>query len=79
MYNGQSEYVPYKKRTKRWLNDHRMHMRYCSGNSVTCHAVDRLQLRLNGHQRIHIGYLQDATRMRTGFTAREPDNPHTNA
>ena len=31
MYNAQNEYVPYKKRTKRWLNDHRMSMRYSSG------------------------------------------------
>ena len=30
MYNGQNEYVPYKKRTKRSLNDHRMRMRYSS-------------------------------------------------
>ena len=30
MYNGQNEYVPYKKRTKRWLNDHRMNMLYSS-------------------------------------------------
>ena len=31
MYNAQNQYVPYKKRTKRWLNDHRMSMRYWSG------------------------------------------------
>ena len=37
------------------------------------------QLRSNGHQRIHTGYLQDAESMRTGQTAREPDKPHTNA
>ena len=30
MYNGRNEYVPYKKRTKRSLNDHRIHMRYSS-------------------------------------------------
>ena len=35
------------------------------------------QLRSNGHQRIHTGYLQDAERMRTGQTARQPDKPHT--
>ena len=40
MYNGQNEYVPYKKRTKRSLNDHRMRMRYSSRElsylSCTC-------------------------------------------
>ena len=40
------------------------------GNSVTCPAVDRSQFRSNGHQRIHIGYLQDAERMRTGKPTR---------
>ena len=30
MFNGQNEYLPYKKRTKRSLNDHRMRMRYAS-------------------------------------------------
>ena len=30
MYNWQNEYVPYKKRTKHSLNDHRMRMRYSS-------------------------------------------------
>ena len=28
--NGQNEYVQYKKRTKRWLNDHRMNSPYSS-------------------------------------------------
>ena len=42
------------------------------GNSVltvTCPVVDRSQVRSNGHQRIHTGYLQDAERTRTGQTA----------
>ena len=43
------------------------------GNSVTCPHNS------NGHQRIHTGYLQDAERMKTGQTAREPVKPHTNA
>ena len=30
MYNGQNEYVTYKKRTKRSLNEHTMRMRYSS-------------------------------------------------
>ena len=30
MYNGHNEYVPYKKRTKRSLNDQRKRMRYSS-------------------------------------------------
>ena len=30
MYNGQNEYVTYKKRTKLSLNEHTMHMRYSS-------------------------------------------------
>ena len=37
-----------------------------TGNSVACPVVDRSQLRSNGHQRIHTGYLQNALRMRTG-------------
>ena len=44
----------------------------CPGNSVltvTCPVVDRSQVRSNGHQRIHTGYLQDAERTRTGQTA----------
>ena len=45
----------------------------------TCLAVDRSQLKSNGHQRIHTESLQDAKRMRTGQTARDPDKPHTNA
>ena len=28
--------------------------------TVTCPVVDRSQVRSNGHQRIHTGYLQDA-------------------
>ena len=79
MYNGQNEYAPYKKRTKRWLNDLRKNMRSRPVNYVTCPAVDLSQLRSNGHQRTHAGYLQDAERMRTGQTARDPDKPHTNA
>ena len=47
------------------------------GNSFTCPAVDRSQLGSNGLQRIHTGYLQDAERIRTEQTAREPDKPHT--
>ena len=50
----------------------------CPGNSFTCPVVDRTQLRSNGHQRVHTGYLQEAERMRTGQTAREPGKPHTN-
>ena len=49
------------------------------GNVVTCPVVDRSQLRSNGHQRIHRGYLQDVERMRTGQSAHEPDKPHTKA
>ena len=69
MYNGHNEYVPYKKRTKR-----RKTIKECACdirplNSVTCPEVDHSQLRSNGHQRIHTGYLQDAERMRTGQTA----------
>ena len=37
--------------------------------TVTCPVVDRSQVRSNGHQRIHTGYLQDAERTRTGQTA----------
>ena len=48
------------------------------GNSLTCPVVDQTQLRLNRHQPVHTGYLQEAERMRTGQTAREPDKPHTN-
>ena len=79
MYNGQNEYVPYKKWTKlRWT------ITECAccirpGNSVTCPVVDNSQLRSNRHQRIHTGYLQDAERMRTWQTAWESDRPHTNA
>ena len=40
MYNGQNEYVPYKKRTKRSLNDHRVLSGTRPGNSVTCPVVD---------------------------------------
>ena len=42
------------------------------GNSVltvTFPVVDRSQVRSNGHQRIHTGYLQNAEQMRTGQTA----------
>ena len=49
------------------------------GNSVTCPVVDRSQFRLNGHQGIHTGYLQDNERMITRQNAREPDKPHTTA
>ena len=37
-FNGQNEYLPYKKRTKCSLNDHRMHMRLSSGEleNVSC-------------------------------------------
>ena len=38
MYNGQNEYVPYKKWTKRSLNDHRMRMQYSSRKS-DCHTI----------------------------------------
>ena len=82
MYYGQNECVPYKKRTRRLLNDYRMRMRYIytrPGISVTCPEVDRSQPRSNGHKRIYTGYLQDAERMRTRQTAREPDRLHTNA
>ena len=48
-------------------------------NSVTCPIVDHSQLRSNGYQRIHTGYLKDAERMRTRQTTRVPDKPHTNA
>ena len=37
--------------------------------TVTCPVVDRSQVKSNGHQRIHTGYLQDAERTRTGQTA----------
>ena len=47
------------------------------GNSVTCPVVDRSQSRLNGHQGMHTGYLQDNERMITRQNAREPDKPHT--
>ena len=49
--------------------------RYSSGElrhvylTVICPVVDRSQVRSNGHQRIHTGYLQDAERTRTGQTA----------
>ena len=69
MYNGQNEYAPYKKRTKRSLNDHRMHMRHSSGELKTCLVVDRSQIGSNGHQRMHTGYLQDVERMKNGETA----------
>ena len=72
-----NKYVPYKKRTKRSLNDHRMRGGTRPGNSVTCLEVDRSQLRSNGHQWIHTGDLQDAERMRTRQTARERGKPHT--
>ena len=68
MYNGQNEYVPYKKRTKRSLNDHRMRMGTRPGNSFTCPVADRSQLRSKGHQRIYTGNLQDAECMGTRQT-----------
>ena len=49
------------------------------GNSVltvTSPVVDRSQVRSNGHQRIHTGYIPDTYRMPN---EREPDKPHTNA
>ena len=71
MYNGQNEYVPYTKATKRSLNEHRMRTRTRRGNSFTCPAVDRSQLRSNGHQRIHTGcgmHENRTNRTRTGQT-----------
>ena len=77
MYNGQNEYV----RIRNGQNVRRTNTECAHGtrwgNSFTCPAVDRSQLRSNRHQQIHKGYLQDAERMRTGQTAREPDKPHT--
>ena len=76
MYNGQNEYVLYKKRTERITE---CTCGTCPGNPFTCFVVDRSQFRSNGHQWIYTGYLKDAERMRTEQTAREPDKPHTNA
>ena len=65
MYNGQTVYVPYMKRTKRSLNDQSKHMRYSSGELCHLYVVDQSQLRSNGHQRIHTVYLKDAKSMTT--------------
>ena len=47
-------------------------MRYSSIFTLTCPVVDRSQLRSNGHQRTHTGYLQDAERTRIRQTAYQP-------
>ena len=70
MSNGQNEYVPYKKRTKRSLNDHRMRMRYSSRE--LCYLSSQLKRTSTDSYRIPTGcrtHENRTNRTRTGKTA----------